>query len=190
MISVKSNLFTLVMNIHQRLRNFSGQARVRFLVALGLKADKNVQALAGIRWPLCGLKYIIIKENVSLGFSGWFSQTREGATISIGYGTSIGDFFHFSADGPIHIGNECLFSYRVSVLSHRHICGNGSNPVTSGYAESKPILIGNRCFIGCNSVILSGVTLGNNCVVGANSVVTKSFPDNSIIGGSPARLIK
>ena len=183
-------LFALAMKIHRFFRTFSGRVRVRFLVLLGLNADKNVHAFGGTRWPLCGLKDITIKENVTLGFNGWFSQIRKGAKFSIGAGSNIGDGFMLSADSPIHIGDECLLSYRVSVLSHRHICGNGVNPVTSGYAESKPISIGNRCFIGCNAVILSGVTLGDDCVVGANAVVTKSFPANSVIGGSPARLLK
>jgi len=157
---------------------------------MGLNADKSVFAFAGTRWPLCALKDITIKEKVVLGFNGWFSQIRKGAKISIGSGTHVGDGFMISADSPIQIGSECLLSYRVSILSHRHVCGNGANPVTAGYAESKPIVIGNRCFIGCNAVILSGVTLGDNCVVGANSVVTKSFPANSIIGGSPAQMLK
>jgi acetyltransferase-like isoleucine patch superfamily enzyme len=94
-----------------------------------------------------------------------------------------------AADGPIHIGDECLLSYRVSVLAHRHTYGEGINPVMSGYDESAPIIIGNRCFIGCNAVILAGVTLGDHCVVGANSVVTKSFPANSVVGGVPAKLL-
>ena len=178
------------MKTHGFSRKFFGRLRIKSLVLLGLNAGKNVYALAGTRWPLCGLKEITIKENVTLGFDGWFSQIQKGAKISIGSGTVIGDGFMFSADSPIYIGNECLISYRVSILSHRHICGNGVNPVTSGYAESKAISIGNRCFIGCNAVILSGVVLGDDCVVGANSVVTKSFPDNSMIGGSPARLLK
>lgn len=53
-----------------------------------------------------------------------------------------------------------------------------------------PITIGDNCFIGMNSIILKGTTLGNNVVVGAGSVVHGSFPDNCIIAGNPAKIIR
>ena len=49
--------------------------------------------------------------------------------------------------------------------------------------------IGNKVFIGAESVILPGVTIGNNVVIGANSTVTHNIPDNSVAVGSPAKVI-
>jgi acetyltransferase-like isoleucine patch superfamily enzyme len=55
----------------------------------------------------------------------------------------------------------------------------------------KDVIIGKKCWIGMNSVILPGVCLGDHTIVGAGSVVTKSFPDgNCIIAGNPARIIR
>lgn len=54
----------------------------------------------------------------------------------------------------------------------------------------KPITVGNNVFIGYGSVIMPGVKIGNNVVVGAYSVVTKDIPDNSVVAGIPAKLIK
>lgn len=56
--------------------------------------------------------------------------------------------------------------------------------------KKRPIVIGEGCFIGANSIILKGTVLGNNVVVGAGSVVSGKFPDNVIIAGNPAKIIK
>ena len=58
------------------------------------------------------------------------------------------------------------------------------------FVKKAPIEIGEGCFIGANSIILKGTTLGNNVVVGAGSVVHGTFPDNVIIAGNPAKIIK
>ncbi|MGL4673104.1 DapH/DapD/GlmU-related protein, partial [Cetobacterium sp.] len=60
----------------------------------------------------------------------------------------------------------------------------------SGKEYGKPVKIGNNVWIGGRSVICPGVTLGDNVVVAAGSVVTKSFPNNCIIGGNPAKTIR
>ena len=60
----------------------------------------------------------------------------------------------------------------------------------SGLEYAKPIKIGNNVWLGGGVIVTPGVTLGDNVVVGAGSVVTKSFPDNVVIAGNPARIIK
>lgn len=55
---------------------------------------------------------------------------------------------------------------------------------------TKPIVIGDRVYIGNNVIILPGVIIGNNVVIGAGAVVTKSIPDNSVAVGVPARVVK
>ena len=55
---------------------------------------------------------------------------------------------------------------------------------------AKPVTIGNDVWIGGNVTILPGVNIGNNVVVAAGAVVTKDVPDNSLIGGVPAKIIR
>lgn len=56
--------------------------------------------------------------------------------------------------------------------------------------EEDAVRIGTNVFIGARATVLRGVDLGDNCVVAAGSIVTRSFPANSVIAGSPARLIR
>lgn len=50
--------------------------------------------------------------------------------------------------------------------------------------------IGNNCWIGAKATILDGTSIGNGCVVAAGAVVTGCFPDDVVIGGVPARILK
>lgn len=59
-----------------------------------------------------------------------------------------------------------------------------------GIEQCKEIAIGDDCWIGGGAVICPGVILGRRVVVGAGSVVTKSFPDDVVVAGNPARVIR
>lgn len=89
---------------------------------------------------------------------------------------------------PIHIGRNVMLGPRVSLVTPEHPI----NPVerNSGLEFGRPITIGDNCWLGADVTVIGGVTLGDNVVVGAGSVVTKSFDDNVVIAGNPARVIK
>ena len=59
-----------------------------------------------------------------------------------------------------------------------------------GLEFAKPITVGNNVWFGGNVTVLAGVTIGNGVVIGAGSVVTKDVPDNVIIVGNPAKIVK
>jgi acetyltransferase-like isoleucine patch superfamily enzyme len=159
---------------------------------LGLRTGGGVHVGGGIEWPLGNLRNLVIGKQVSLGKRGWFYMPLniQQARIQIGSGTAIGNDFVITANNLIQIGQDCLLSYRVTVMDHSHVTGEGIAPVRSGLTEGQPVSIGDKCFLGCNVVIMPGVSLGQNCTVGANSVVTKSFAAGSVIAGAPAKMIR
>jgi acetyltransferase-like isoleucine patch superfamily enzyme len=128
---------------------------------------------------------------VSLGTRGWFyiPLNNRTACIHIGAGTAIGDNFTISCNESIRIGKNCLMSYRISILDHDHVTGLDVNPVKSGITRGEPVEIGDNTFVGTGVVIMRGVKIGKNCVINANSVVMRSFEDNCIINGSPAKIV-
>lgn len=89
----------------------------------------------------------------------------------------------------IRFGNNCLVAPQVGIYTATHPL----DPVERcklGNELGKPVTIGDNCWIGGHATINPGVTLGNNVVVASGAVVTKSFGDNVVIGGNPAKIIK
>ncbi len=87
----------------------------------------------------------------------------------------------------VTIGRNCLIAPRVSIFTATHPIDAATR--ISGVEYGKPVTIGDNVWIGGHAVINPGVTLGDNVVVAAGAVVTKSFPDNVILGGVPAKMI-
>lgn len=88
----------------------------------------------------------------------------------------------------VRIGKNCFIAPQVGIYTATHPI----NPIerASGLEYAKPITIGDNCWIGGHATINPGVNLGNNVVVASGAVVTKSFGDNVVIAGNPARVLK
>ena len=102
-----------------------------------------------------------------------------GSTIYAWNSIKIGKYTRVGANCKI-IDND----FHPVELEYRH---KGLN---EEYTRRAPIEIGDDCFIGMNSIILKGTKLGNNVIVGAGSVVHGYFPDNCIVAGNPAKIVK
>lgn len=84
----------------------------------------------------------------------------------------------------IEIGDNVTMAPRVHILCH-----DASTKMHLGYTKIGRVTIGDNVFIGAESVILPGVTIGSNVIIGANSTVTHDIPADTVVAGSPARII-
>lgn len=115
--------------------------------------------------------------------------------------------FHCDYGYNLYCGDNVYFNVNCVVLDTMKIvlgsnvfCGPGVhiytathplNAVTRRTVEnSKPVVIGDDCWIGGGAIICPGVTIGNRCVIGAGSVVTRDIPDDSLAVGNPATVIR
>lgn len=79
----------------------------------------------------------------------------------------------------IQIGNNCAFGTNVSIYDQDHVY-TPKGMQNWNITRTKPIIIGDNCWIGCNVVILKGSVIGNNCVIGAGTVVKGDIPDSTV----------
>ncbi|MDD3219922.1 MAG: sugar O-acetyltransferase [Lachnospiraceae bacterium] len=89
---------------------------------------------------------------------------------------------------PVHIGDYVMIGPNTLISAVGHPMNPSGRRKHLGIA--KPVTIGNDVWIGGNCSILPGVTIGSNVIVAAGAVVAKDVPDNCVVGGVPAKLIK
>ena len=151
---------------------FFDEKRIGYLWAIkGLpRAIRNRRK--GIVWPVGKNTNILFGKNIIVHPSSIHVFQMSGC--------------YFQDFEKIKIGKGVYIAQNVGVITANHDLKDPLN-----HSEGKAVEIGDKCWIGMNSVILPGCKLGPHTVVGAGSIVTKSFPNGyCVIAGNPARLIK
>lgn len=107
--------------------------------------------------------------------------------VSVGAQSWIGPGVVLDGSGGLSIGAWCSISAGVQIYSHDSVAwatSGGKQPV-----ERAATRIGDRCYIGPNTIVGKGVTIGDGCVIGAGSVVLSDLPAGRKAAGSPCRII-
>jgi len=92
----------------------------------------------------------------------------------------------FLALGGITIEDDVFIGPHCVLATEYH----PENPATRHSLLTKPIVVKRNAWLGANVTVLAGVTIGENAIVAAGSVVTKDVPDNMVVAGSPAKVIR
>lgn len=109
-----------------------------------------------------------------------------GKNIHIGKNVFINMGCKFQDQGGIYIGDGALIGHNVVLATLNH----AKSPRDRGSMVPAPIRIGKNVWIGSNATILPGVTIGDGAIVAAGAVVAGDVPENTIVGGVPAKLIR
>lgn len=149
--------------------------------------DKNANIIIGTN---CHIRSGFLTNLVGLSQRSIICA-RDEAVIKIGNGVGMSGVTIYAREA-ITIGDRCVIGGNVKILDNDFHPADPNLRLENPCANygTKPIIVGKNVFIGCNSLILKGVTIGDNSVVGAGSVVCNSVPENCIVAGNPARIVK
>ena len=169
-------VFDWIYKWQQRVLHGINMIRVRLLVFnnIHLNGRENIHFTTQIYGRAGG--------TVSIGKG--VSSLRDCSFVSVGGQLDIKDFTSFSEDcivvchERIAIGEHCLFGPRVCIYDHDH--KYDKEGVQKGY-KTAPIIIGERCWIGANAIILRGTTIGEGSIVGAGTIVKGVIPPHTLV---------
>jgi acetyltransferase-like isoleucine patch superfamily enzyme len=110
--------------------------------------------------------------------------------VSIGAKTVMGQECTISAYQHVEIGRECIVADRVMLIDFDHGVVEVERPIRLQGIYKRDVRVGHNVWIGYGACILRGTTVGDNAIVGTSTVVTKDVPQNAVVAGAPARVIR
>ena len=167
---------------------------VRFFNTPKIHFGKFIKLGDNVYISALGKEGIFLGNNVSIGsYSRLIISTslnNLGKYIRIGNNVGLGEFAYLGGAGGLEIGDDCIIGQYLSCHPENHNYEDSNIEIRHQGVNRKGIKIGSNCWIGSKVTILDGVEIGSGSIIAAGSVVNRSFPENSIIGGVPAKLLK
>lgn len=156
-----------------------------------LARDEELRATYSRSLPFADARFDRWERAKRLGFgtgASIYDSSCVFGDVRVGDGTWIGpNTLLDGSGGMLEIGATCSISAGVHIYTHDTVHWAISGGIAP--ARKAPVRIGDRCYIGPQSIIVAGVTIGRKCIVGANSFVAVAVPDATFVAGSPARVV-
>lgn len=184
------NLNTFLQHLNQGLRIEGGSEIHQFMCEL---SDEALQITAKLNnayhtpEEILGLMEQLTGKPIERSFRLFPPfYTDCGKNTHFGKDVFLNSGCRFQDQGGITIGDGALIGHNVvlATLNHDH------NPKYRSDTIPAPIIIGKNVWIGANATVLPGVSIGDGAIVAAGAVVTKDVPENTVVGGVPAKIIK
>ena len=149
----------------------------------------------GIAFVCPGVTFEIGRDaRVHLGRWSWVGhgtkiRAHEGE-VRIGAKTVLGQECTISAFQHVSIGRECILADRVMLIDFDHGVVEVERPIREQGIYKRDVRVGHNVWVGYGACILRGAHVGDNAIVGTSTVVTRDVPENAVVGGVPARVLR
>ncbi|KPH11466.1 hypothetical protein [Chryseobacterium sp. ERMR1:04] len=195
---IKNRILNYLFNEFKNHQNNKQDQYIRWIAKQFKKVGSNFQLETP--YIINGCKYIEIGSDFVAGNRFWldaidhYRDQKFNPEIIIKDNVHINHNVHIGAINKIVIGNNTLIASNVLISDHNHgsITKEENNipPKERPLFSKGEIIIGDNVWIGEYVSILGGVKIGNNVIIGSNSLINKDIPDNCVVGGVPAKILK
>jgi acetyltransferase-like isoleucine patch superfamily enzyme len=155
---------------------------IAYLLTNWLPDNRITIRLRGILWApfiyKCGKNLTIAK----------YVQLRSAHRLTIGDNVYLATGVWLNAMGGLIIQDEVVMGPYVVISTGTHGWQNGS--VRFGGTIMEPVIIGRGTLLAAHVVVRAGVKIGSGVLVAGNAAVCKDVPDNVVVGGVPAKIIR
>jgi acetyltransferase-like isoleucine patch superfamily enzyme len=133
--------------------------------------------------------YVHLADDVYVGHRAMLKGDSRNRLV-VGAGSWIGQDCYLNSAGGITIGENVGIAPRVVILTSKHEEMPAGTPIIFGGLELEPVEVGDGCDVGVGALLLPGTKLGTGVLVGAGAVVKGEFPDEVVLAGVPARVLR